>query len=250
MSPAVRRVLQEILPSAVTQAAEDAASFADRDPEKQGDPFRVVQGDRPYEAMMLHRVNHELYKAAIESPIAHELFDLTRRIFNQVTVATGVEIHPAASFGPRAVLDHGFGSQFGLLRVGADFYGLDHVSMGLIVGETASLGCSVVLADRVVLGSPGIASNPRTWRHPLLGDGVELASGAKIFGPVILGDRVRVGSEAFIFSSVGQNSRIGGLTVVRAPVGKGARVGIGCVVLAPVPDGARIPDNTRFVGTN
>jgi serine O-acetyltransferase len=91
---------------------------------------------------------------------------------------TGVEIHPGAVIGRRFFIDHG---------------------MGVVIGETAEIGDDCTLYHGVTLGGT-------TWkkgkRHPTLGNNVVIGAGAKILGPIILGDDVRVGSNSVVVKSV------------------------------------------------
>jgi serine O-acetyltransferase len=91
---------------------------------------------------------------------------------------TGVEIHPGAVIGRRFFIDHG---------------------MGVVIGETAEIGNDCTLYHGVTLGGT-------TWekgkRHPTLGDNVVIGAGAKILGPITLGNDVRVGSNSVVVKSV------------------------------------------------
>ncbi len=91
---------------------------------------------------------------------------------------TGIEIHPGATIGRRFFIDHG---------------------MGVVIGETAEIGNDVTLYHGVTLGGT-------TWskgkRHPTLGDHVVVGAGAKILGPVTVGDGAAVGSNAVVLRDV------------------------------------------------
>jgi len=91
---------------------------------------------------------------------------------------TGVEIHPGATIGKRFFIDHG---------------------MGVVVGETAEIGDNVTLYHGVTLG--GTAWN-NGKRHPTLGNNVVVGAGAKILGPVVIGDGAAVGSNAVVVRDV------------------------------------------------
>jgi len=91
---------------------------------------------------------------------------------------TGIEIHPGASIGRRVFIDHG---------------------MGVVIGETAEVGDDCTLYHEVTLG--GTSWN-KGKRHPTLGRGVVLGAGAKILGPIFVGDGAKVGSNAVVVRDV------------------------------------------------
>lgn len=101
---------------------------------------------------------------------------------------TGVEIHPAATIGRRFFIDHG---------------------MGVVIGETAEIGDDVTLYHGVTLGGTSWQAGKR---HPTLGSGVIVGAGAKVLGPIRVGDNARVGSNAVVVKDVPE-----GLTVVGIP---------------------------------
>ncbi|MDX8393194.1 MAG: serine O-acetyltransferase [Mariprofundales bacterium] len=100
---------------------------------------------------------------------------------------TGVEIHPGACIGRRFFIDHG---------------------MGIVIGETTEIGNDVTIYHGVTLGGT-------TWqkekRHPTLGDGVIIGSGAKVLGAITIGANSRVGSNSVVLSDVPENSTVVGI---------------------------------------
>jgi serine O-acetyltransferase len=91
---------------------------------------------------------------------------------------TGIEIHPGANIGRRVFIDHG---------------------MGIVVGETAEIGDDCTLYHGVTLG--GTSWN-KGKRHPTLGRSVVVGAGAKILGPLLIGDGAKVGSNAVVVRDV------------------------------------------------
>ncbi len=91
---------------------------------------------------------------------------------------TGIEIHPGARLGRRLFIDHG---------------------MGVVIGETAEVGDDVVLFHGSTLGGKTMRHGKR---HPTLGDNVVVGAGAKILGPVWIGDGVQVGANAVVIHDV------------------------------------------------
>lgn len=125
--------------------------------------------------------------------LAHYLWNLGLKWLARwlATVArwlTGIEIHPAAKIGERFFIDHG---------------------MGVVIGETAEIGNDCTLYHGVTLGG---TSWQKGKRHPTLGNGVVVGAGAKVLGPIEIGDNARIGSNAVVVKSVSA-----GKTVVGVP---------------------------------
>ena len=87
---------------------------------------------------------------------------------------TGIEIHPAAKLGPGLFIDHG---------------------MGVVIGETAEVGDDVMLYHGVTLGG---RTRDGGKRHPTIGDGVAVGAGAKVLGPVTIGEGSVIGANAVV----------------------------------------------------
>lgn len=128
-------------------------------------------------AVMFHRVAHRLY--------SWRFYTSARLISHIGRLLTGVEIHPGAKIGRRVMIDHG---------------------MGIVIGETAEVGDDCVLYQGVTLGAGREAREGQATRgckrHPTLGQGVIVGSGAEIQGPVIVGDNVRVASGSIVLRDV------------------------------------------------
>ena len=104
---------------------------------------------------------------------------LSARVFSQVMRGiTGVEIHPGAKLGRRLFIDHG---------------------MGVVIGETAEVGEDVVIFHGTTLG--GTSTEPGK-RHPTIGNRVMIGSGAKVLGPIHVGDDVQIGANAVVVKDV------------------------------------------------
>jgi serine O-acetyltransferase len=101
------------------------------------------------------------------------------RLWSQfVRALTGVEIHPGATIGRRFFIDHG---------------------MGVVIGETTVIGDDVMIYHGVTLGGRSLS---RTKRHPTLGNRVTIGAGAKVLGPITLGDDVQVGANSVVVKDV------------------------------------------------
>lgn len=121
-------------------------------------------------AVFFHRIAHCLYRT--------RLFFLARFVAEFSRWLTGIEIHPGAKLGERLVIDHG---------------------MGVVIGETAEVGNDCIIFHGVTLG--GLKFDP-VKRHPTVGNKVLIGTGAKVLGPIHLGDGSRVGANSVITKDV------------------------------------------------
>jgi serine O-acetyltransferase len=144
---------------------EDIACVFDRDPAARTS-FEVLTTYPGVHAVLIHRLSHWLWR--------HGLKWLARVSSNVGRWFTGIEIHPGAEIGRRFFIDHG---------------------MGVVIGETAVIGDDCTLYHGVTLGG---TSWKKGKRHPTLGNDVVVGAGAKVLGPIMIGDRVRIGSNAVV----------------------------------------------------
>ena len=121
-------------------------------------------------AVLYHRLAHWLYR--------HHRFFLARTVSQWSRFWTGIEIHPGAAIGRRLVIDHG---------------------MGIVIGETAEVGDDCILYQGVTLGGTG---KDQGKRHPTLGNHVLVGSGAKVLGPMTIGDNVRIAAGAVVLKEI------------------------------------------------
>ena len=129
-------------------------------------------------AIFFHRIAHVLY-------LVH-IFFLARWVEEISRFLTGIEIHPGAKIGRRLVIDHG---------------------MGVVIGETAEIGDDCIIFHGVTLG--GLKFDP-IKRHPTVGSGVLIGAGAKVLGPIKLGDKSRVGANAVVTKDLGPSEKVPG----------------------------------------
>ena len=148
---------------------EDIACVFDRDPAARN-TWEVLTCYPGLHALILHRINHWLWGLGLKW--------LARLGSNIARWMTGIEIHPGASIGRRFFIDHG---------------------MGVVIGETAVIGDDCTLYHGVTLG--GTSWN-KGKRHPTLERGVVIGAGAKVLGPITLGERAKVGSNAVVVRDV------------------------------------------------
>jgi serine O-acetyltransferase len=71
--------------------------------------------------------------------------------------------------------------------------------MGIVIGETAEIGEDTTLYHGVTLG--GTSWN-KGKRHPTLGRGVVIGAGAKVLGPILVGDGAKIGCNAVVVREV------------------------------------------------
>jgi serine O-acetyltransferase len=163
MPRALTRVLGEI--------RSDVAAARDRDPAAQGVSTLEILGSwAGVQALLAHRAAHAMGEAGL--PLLPRLLAYVTRSI------TGVEIHPAAKIGKEFFIDHG---------------------SGVVIGETAEIGHRVTLYQGVTLGGTGFQ---RGKRHPTLGDDVTVGSGAKLLGPIAVGDGAKIGANTVVVEDV------------------------------------------------
>lgn len=123
------------------------------------------------------------FHAMISHRFAHKLWQLNFRMIARLVsfycrFFTGIEIHPGAKIGQRFFIDHG---------------------MGVVIGETATIGDDVTIYHDVTLGG---TSFEQGIRHPQVGNNVIIGAGAQLLGPIHIGDGARIGSNAVVVKDV------------------------------------------------
>ncbi|MDN5769001.1 MAG: serine O-acetyltransferase [Humibacillus sp.] len=169
-----------------SRALEDLDAAIDRDPAASS-RAEVLLTSPGLHAIWAHRGTHALWSL----PGGR----LPARVLAQgVRFATGVEIHPGAQLGRRFFIDHG---------------------MGVVIGETAEVGDDVMIYHGVTLGGRSMLS---VKRHPTVGNRVTIGAGARILGPVLIGDDVQVGANSVVVKDVPVGAVATGIpAVVRFP---------------------------------
>ena len=158
---------------------EDIQCVFDRDPAARN-TFEVLTTYPGIHAILIHRLSHWLWSVGLKW--------LARVFSNIARWYTGIEIHPGAVIGRRFFIDHG---------------------MGVVIGETTEIGDDCTLYHGVTLGG---TSWDKGKRHPTLGNDVVIGAGAKVLGPIIIEEGVRIGSNAVVLKGVSA-----GMTVVGVP---------------------------------
>ncbi|MDU3018510.1 MAG: serine O-acetyltransferase EpsC, partial [Clostridium perfringens] len=129
-----------------------------------------------------YRIAHGLYKI--------KLFFLARLISQLGRFFTGIEIHPGAKIGKGLFIDHG---------------------MGVVIGETAEIGDNVTIYHGVTLGGTG---KDKGKRHPTVGNNVIIGCGAKILGPISIGDGAKIGANSVVLKDVPKGKTAVGIPAV------------------------------------
>lgn len=168
------RQLNEIL---ATFGTDVAAAF-NKDPAARS-LVEVLTSYPGIQAILLHRVAHFFWNIGLPF-IPRYISNITRQI-------TGIEIHPGAKIGKDFFIDHGSGT---------------------VIGETTEIGDNVTIYQNVTLG--GTSLEP-VKRHPTIGNNVVIGTGAKILGPITIGDNVRVGANSVVTKDVPPNSVVVGV---------------------------------------
>jgi len=157
---------------------EDIYTVFARDPAARSLP-EVIFCYPGLHALWFHRVAHWFW--------THKFFFLARFISHISRFLTGIEIHPGAKIGRRFFIDHG---------------------MGVVIGETTEIGDDVLMYQGVVLGGTSLEKKKR---HPTIGNNVVIGTGAKILGPIRIGDGAKVGAGSVVVKSVPQGSTVVGI---------------------------------------
>ncbi len=168
----------------------DVRAFRQRDPAATSD-LEILLLYSGMHARLAHRLSHALYKKG-------HTFS-ARAVSQGAKFLTGIEIHPGATIGRGLVIDHG---------------------SGVVIGETAEIGDDCTIYQGVTLGGTGKDVGKR---HPTLGNNVLVGSGAKILGPVQIGDNVKVASGAVVLTELPDHSTAVGIPAKVVRVG-GQRV--------------------------
>jgi serine O-acetyltransferase len=157
---------------------EDIQTVFERDPAAKS-TFEVVMTYSGLHALWAYRIAHFFYK--------RKFFTLARIISQVSRFFTGIEIHPGAKIGRRLFIDHG---------------------SGVVIGETTEIGDDVTIYQGVTLGGTG---KEKGKRHPTIGDGVMIASGAKVLGSITIGNNSKIGAGSVVLKPVPPNSTVVGV---------------------------------------
>lgn len=180
-APGLRRVLGEALTqdrSLPDAAAADLQALLQRDPACRS-ALQALLHAKGFHALQVHRAAHSLWQRGRP--------EAAQWLAGQLAAALGVDIHPAAPFGQRVVLDH---------------------ATGLVVGETAVVEDDVTLFHHVTLGATGAT---RGDRHPKVRRGALLGAGATVLGNVEIGCMSRVAAGSVVLAAVPAHATVVGI---------------------------------------
>lgn len=160
---------------------EDLDAAYSHDPAARSD-LEIILAYSGVHAIWGYRLAHKMWTSS-------DLLKTPARVLSQaVRGVTGIEIHPGAQIGRRFFIDHG---------------------MGIVIGATTEIGDDCMLYHGVTLG--GTSTDTDAKRHPTLGDRVVVGAGAKVLGPITLGDDARVGANAVVVKDVPADSTAVGI---------------------------------------
>jgi serine O-acetyltransferase len=157
---------------------QDIRAAKERDP-AEPTTLQVIIAYPGVHAIWGHRISHWLWNRGAKVA-ARAVGELTR-------ILTGVEIHPGAILGTGLFIDH---------------------ATGVVIGETAEVGDDVTIFHGVTLGGTGRDTGKR---HPTIGDRVIIGAGAKVLGPIKVGDDSRIGANSVVVKEVPSSSVVVGV---------------------------------------
>ena len=147
------------------QLREDIKLVKERDPAARSS-FEIWLLYKGLKAIRMHRRAYWLYH--------HKMYFLARLVSERAKHKTGIEIHPAAKIGKGVFIDHG---------------------AGVVIGETAEVGDNCTIYQGVTLGGTG---KEKGKRHPTVGENVMIGAGAKVLGPIYVGDNSKIAANAVV----------------------------------------------------
>jgi serine O-acetyltransferase len=156
----------------------DIRAVLERDPAARNG-FEVFFTYSGFHAIRFYRFAHFLYKIKLKF--------LARCVSQFAKFLTGIEIHPAAKIGKGVFIDHG---------------------SGVVIGETTEVGDNVTIYQGVTLGGTG---KDKGKRHPTIHSNVMISSGAKVLGPIVIGENSKIGANAVVLKDVPPNSTVVGI---------------------------------------
>jgi serine O-acetyltransferase len=122
-------------------------------------------------ALVLYRFSHVLWARGWQT--------MAEIIWRVNLFLTGADIHPGAEIGPGLRVTH---------------------TSGLVIGRGVRIGANVTILHEVTLGGAGKAFFDATFTDgfPIIGDDTMLMVGAKVLGPVRVGNGCYVGANAVV----------------------------------------------------
>jgi serine O-acetyltransferase len=177
----VREIFEDVLladPTIGEAVRADLSAVFQRDPacHSYAQAFLFFKG---FHALESYRVAHYLW--------THGRQTMALFIQNRMSDLFAVDIHPAAKLGRGIMIDH---------------------ATGVVIGETAVVGDDVSMLHGVTLGGTGKQDEDR---HPKVGRGVLLSTGAKVLGNIQIGECARVGAGSVVLKPVPPHTTVAGV---------------------------------------
>lgn len=164
--------------NAIKELYLDAKNISDKDPASKNVLY-VILLYPGFHAILFYRIAHFFSNLKLK---------LIARLISQFArFLTGIEIHPGAKIGKRLFIDHG---------------------MGIVIGETTTIGDNCTIYHGVTLGGTG---KDKYKRHPDLGNNVVVGCGAKVLGPIKIGNNVKIGANSVVLKEVPDNTTVVGI---------------------------------------
>jgi serine O-acetyltransferase len=192
------------IPSALAHMRDDVLAACANDPAARS-PLEVILTYPGLHALWAHRIAHDLW--------TEEEFLPARLVSHASRFITGIEIHPGARIGRGVFIDHG---------------------MGVVIGETASVGDGCLIYKGVVLGGTSLEIRVR---HPQVGNNVVIGSNACVLGNITIGAGARIGSGSVVVKPVPPGGTVVGVPGRLVPAGTDRRARFSAML-----DHANLPD--------
>jgi len=171
--------------SVLSTVREDLQNARVHDPAARGDLENALVYSGLH-AIWAYRLAHLWWAKPALRPAARVLTQFMRFL-------TGIEIHPGATIGRRFFIDHG---------------------MGVVIGETTTIGDDVMVYHGVTLGGRSLQQGKR---HPTVGNRVTVGAGAKVLGPLNIGDASAIGANSVVTHDMPTDSIATGIPAVVRP---------------------------------
>jgi serine O-acetyltransferase len=154
-------------------------------------------GAQGFWVMVVYRYGRWRY--GVRPPLARKFFSLIYRVlYKIVQVITGIEFPCEVEVGRNFIIDH-----FG----------------GIIIHGDAKFGDNCRVRNGVVVGIRRVGEDGA----PIIGDNVDIGAGAKVLGPIRIGNNVLIGANAVVIVDVPDNCIAVGVPAVVKPRGEGSR---------------------------
>ena len=132
-----------------------------------------------FHAVQTHRLAHWLWNNGRK--------DFALYLQSRSSAVFQTDIDPAAKIGKGIFLDH---------------------ATGIVIGHTASIGDNVSILQNVTLGGTGKEEGDR---HPKIGSGVLIGSGAKVLGNIKVGNCSRIAAGSVVLKQVPPKTTVAGV---------------------------------------